>query len=120
MTDVATALDLRACTLKMLDVSTAYIPEHTAKALGSGGFDDNPYTLCQNAELWDYVSYTPWSQYGWIFYTSEDQEGAAEEHGHPELCALLKFARLQGFDFIKLDCDGVTLPEEAGFKEFDW
>jgi len=93
---------------KMLTISTAHIPKHTADALG--GLPDH-----QNAKLYPEVVYTPWMGYGWVFIAGQDT-GLLEDE-HPELAAVLRFAHNYGCDFVRLDCD--ANPIEA-LPTFEW
>lgn len=93
---------------KMLTISTAHIPKHTAEALG--GLSDH-----LEAKLHEDVMYTPWCDYGWVFWAS--QETGMFEDEHPELAAVLRFAHNYGCDFVRLDCD--ANPIEA-LPTFDW
>lgn len=105
--DQRTGADLTPFTQAVLDLSTAHIPRRTAVALGDEGD-------CKQAELWDYLSYTPWHEYGWLIYT--DGYSLIEKE-HPELAALLQFASDHGFTFLRLDCDADVYD---GLPTFDW
>ena len=95
-------------TRKMLDISTTHIPEHTATALG--GLYDYLY-----APLFNDLAYTPWGGYGWIFYVGEDYGEYGAEH--PELAAVIEFARSAGYDYLKLDCDAEKIDD---LPTFEW
>lgn len=102
-------------TQRILVASTSHYPHHTELAL----FDD------ENDPLHTLVSLDALS-HGWLVYITDDPSVGAEteigivEMGHPELAGLMKLAREQGFDFLKLDPDGIPLPEELGFATFNW
>lgn len=93
---------------KMLTISTAHIQRRTAKALGSVG--NHP-----DAVLFSDVVYTPWDDFGWIFWA--DQETALFEDEYPDLAAVLQFAHNYGCEFVRLDRDAA--PIEA-LPTFDW
>lgn len=91
----------------LLDLSTSHIPKHTAEALGDeAGF--------RTAPLYEQVVYTPWADYGWIFWAGEQSPDIEEEH--PELLAALKFAKSHGYDYLKLDCDAAQIPDLPTFQ----
>ena len=83
----------------IIDISTAHIPEHTAKAL----------TYKSITEL----VYESWSDYGWVIWVGADY--ADEEH--KELNDIIKYCQRHGIDYLKLDCDGDTVEE---FPTFEW
>lgn len=92
---------------KMLDISTAHIPKHTADALGDATSDKKP-------ELFDAISYVHYHEYGWIIHTSEVE---AVRSQHPELAALIELAKRNGAEHLKLDCDA---PKIEGLASFEW
>jgi hypothetical protein len=92
----------------MLHISTAHIARETAEALG--GLKDHT-----QAPLFDLVTYTPWSDYGWIFYCGDVEGGFEEEH--PDLAEVLAFACERGFDYIKLDCDADIIDD---LPKYQW
>ena len=87
----------------MIDISTAHIPEHTAKALEEKSITELVY------ESWS----ESWSDYGWIIWVGEDY--ADEEH--KELNNILEYCQEHGIDYLKLDCDADTVEE---FPTFEW
>jgi hypothetical protein len=112
--DAILGIDLTRYTTKVLDVSTAMIPEHTADALGQG-------RTCERTELWNELAYEPWGEYGWIVWAHDDPTCIPTTvEKHPELAALLKFAATRGFGYVKLDCDADRLPEACGLPTFSW
>lgn len=57
----------------------------------------------------------PWNVYGWLIYCTEEEY---LDSTHPELNAILRFAREQhGCDWVRFDCDAYEL---EGFPVFDW
>lgn len=92
----------------MLVISSAHIPEHTAEALG------DLYGHLE-ADLFHALVYTPWSNYGWIFWAEQEQSDDLNEH--PELANLLQFAKENGYHYLQLDCDADTLSDQP---TFDW
>ena len=113
--------DMRDVTEKVLNISTAHIPERTAQALGTGTeftSTDSAFHACLVADLWDKISYTPWAVYGWIIWAGHDVDEIKGEH--PELARLMQFAVEYGYTYLKLDCDAEQLPESLGFPTFEW
>jgi hypothetical protein len=97
--------------VKMMDVSTKYIPLHTAQALGMTEHQS------LNAQLKNTVSHTPWASYGWIISCSAIAADELKQE-HPELSALMTHCVGEGIDYLKLDCDaGDGL---AAWPVFDW
>lgn len=88
---------------RMLTISTAHVPLGTAAVLNAG--DGVAYT----GNFMDVDQ-------GWMFSTSY----TTMDERHPELCSLLKFAKLFGFQHLRLDADASKLPEALGFPVFDW
>ena len=101
-------------TQKMLVVSTRHYPLETERAI----FDD------ESAEsICSVLSIDP-LEYGWLIYVTEDKEIVKFQadtlaSDHPALMRLMKLAHDNGFAYLKLDKDGLTLPEELGFEIFD-
>jgi len=93
---------------KMLTISTAHIPKHTAEALGN-------HVNHSRAALFNDVIYSPWHDYGWIFMAP--QEDLSFRKKHPELAAVLRFAHNYGCDFVRLDCDADPID---ALPTFDW
>jgi hypothetical protein len=93
---------------KLLDLSTAHIPKHTADALGSKDISNPP--------LWNDLSYVHYHEYGWIIHCSRDELGDKAQE-HPELAALLNLCVDNGIEHLKLDCDAPTV---EGLPCFDW
>ena len=87
----------------MIDISTAHIPEHTAKALEEKSITELVY------ESWS----ESWSDYGWIIWVDADY--ADEEH--KELNDIIKYCQEHGIDYLKLDCDADVVEE---FPTFEW
>jgi len=105
-------------TEKVLNISTANIPKHTAEALGTSNDYDSKiavFEACISADLWDKLSYTPWACYGWIIWAGHETDEIKEEH--PQLANLMEYATSKGFTYLKLDCDAEELP---GFERFEW
>ena len=94
----------------MLNISTANIPQHTAKALGNSG---DP---TEGIELWSLLSYVHWHDYGWIIYCGASYTDNIREK-HRELANLMDFCVARKICYLKLDCDAVKLD---GFPEFSW
>lgn len=95
---------------KMVDISTAHIPAHTAQALGH----DAEYP--SRADLFNKLVYTHWSNYGWIICcTCDNPEDTMNEH--PELAKLMSLCIEQGVEFLKLDCDAEKI---KGLPTFEW
>lgn len=95
---------------KVLDVSTAHIPEATNTAL-----------LYGMSELNGILPMTNWSDYGWIIWTggapdSLDAFGEIAEQ-HPELANLIRLCQDNGILYLQLDCDGEQID---GFPTFEW
>ena len=83
----------------IIDISTAHIPEHTAKALEGKSITE--------------LAYEPWSDYGWVIWIGADY--ADEEH--KELNDIIKYCQEHGIDYLKLDCDADVVEE---FPTFEW
>lgn len=83
----------------IIDINTAHIPEHTARAL----------TYKSITKL----VYEPWGEYGWVIWISADY--ADEEH--KELNDIIKYCQEHGIDYLKLDCDADVVEE---FPTFEW
>ena len=83
----------------IIDISTAHIPKHTAKALTDKSITE--------------PAYEPWGDYGWIIWIGADY--ADEEH--KELNDIIKYCQEHGIDYLKLDCDADTVEE---FPTFEW
>lgn len=115
LTDVFSLLQVPEYMQKILVVSTAHYPHHTELAL----FDD------ENDPLHSVITVDALS-HGWqVLVTDEPEAGQEEEEavaslGHGELAGLMKLARVNGFNFIKLDPDALALPQELGFPVFNW
>lgn len=96
---------------RLLDVSTAHIPRHTALALG----EREPI---EDAALYSSWSYDRWAGYGWILWVGELAEYPdVMRTQHSTLVELLDWARQEGADYLKLDCDA---PVVTGLPTFDW
>lgn len=102
------AVDLAPCLLKMIDISTAHIPKHTADALGSPGDADKP-------ALWDELSYVYYHEYGWIIFVARMPEELQPQH--PELSTLFDLCLANDVGHLKLDCDAPTV---EGLPTFEW
>ena len=89
----------------IIEISTAHIPEHTAKAL-------TYKSIAKLAKLAKLV-YEPWDGKGGIIRIDPDY--ADEEH--KELNSIIKYCQEHGIDYLKLDCDGDTVEE---FPTFEW
>lgn len=83
----------------IIDISTAHIPEHTAKALAEKSITE--------------LVYEPWDEYGWVIWVGADY--ADEEH--KELNDILEYCQRHGIDYLKLDCDADVVEE---FPTFEW
>jgi hypothetical protein len=95
---------------KMLEVSIAHIPQHTAEALAAAvNSQEQPCGIA----IW--VNFTKWFEYGWIFHTIVDE--GAELPEHKALLDLLSYARKEGYMFIKLDS---AADELANFPVYSW
>lgn len=99
---------LRMAVARMLNVSTAHIPKRTADALGM-------QSTSRDTDLRSILCVVDFDAYGWIIYVCLEAITAAQ--GHPELANLMTLARKQGCEYLKLDCDAVTI---AGIPEFSW
>ncbi|WP_425952936.1 hypothetical protein [Ralstonia pseudosolanacearum] len=95
---------------KIVVLSTAHIPERTAKALG------DITEKVDDAELWNVLSYVHWHEHGWIIYVSEDAEDAVRE-AHPELAHLIALCVQAGATYLQLDNAAVTV---EGLPVFAW
>jgi hypothetical protein len=99
-------IDLSLVTRRVLVVSTAMVPEHTAKHLDENGI--LPLTVHDMGNGWHF----------WILGPEEFDESTRAQH--PELMALCKFARDRNYDLLWLDSDEYNLPPECGLPVFDW
>lgn len=102
------AVDLSQAITQMVDISTGHIPKHTADALGEESVKP------ESAELYDVLSYVHYHEYGWIIHCSNEEH---IEGKHPELANLIRLARANGAQHLKLDCDGIKI---AGLPSFEW
>lgn len=106
-------------TERVLNISTANIPKRTGEALGQCSrplaTEVDFFIACARAPLYNVISYTPWSTYGWIIWAQHELDEIKDEH--PELAALMKFASEKGFTYLKLDCDANEL---LGWPRFEW
>lgn len=98
---------LEAAMVKVLDISTAHVPKHTADALDTPDSQVKP-------KLYDALSYVQYHEYGWIIHTSNDDQ---VRDSHPELARLIRMARELGAEHLKLDCDA---PSIEGLPVFEW
>lgn len=83
---------------KTLVLSTSHVTEATAKRLNAQGLAASPAADAIDGYLCD------WSIYGWLYYCHDLDEATPAE-----LLACADFARAQGCDFIRFDCDGPVL-----------
>lgn len=87
---------------KMLTLSTAHISEDVATALTF-----EPHTNKMGLSVYSL------SEYGWLIYIPD-----YETNNVPEcLKKCLEFAKNNGCDWLRLDCDGETVDE---LETFDW
>lgn len=103
--DKLLGIDLTSYELKVLRVSTAMIPEHTADALGHAKF----------GPLHEELSYEMFT-IGWMIWAQQ----LTPIVGHPELKMLLDFARARGYYFVRLEADAEPLPQQCGLPVFSW
>jgi hypothetical protein len=103
-------INLTDFTERIATLSTDHIPKHTADALGKYRED------CVVAELWGYIHYEPWGDFGWIIWASSEYcEDALAPH--PELAALLAMCAERRIQWLRLDCDAPPHPE---LPTFEW
>jgi hypothetical protein len=97
-------------TQRTLVVSTCHYPPKTERAF----FDD------EDEPIHSVISVDS-LECGWMIYISDDTAYEEElEKEHPELSALIKLARENGFSHLRFNCDALKLPECLGFPVFDW
>ena len=108
--EITRGAGLAPLTRRMLDVSTAMVPKATGLALQAGA-----------GPLFDAIACVPFFTEGWIVFVPpighDGQNQEIAELGHPEFADLLRFARTNGFDYLKLDVDGGVV---VGLPTFDW
>lgn len=112
--DKLLGIDLKYNTQKILDVSTAMIPEHTADAL-----DEDKELRCV-LDIWgtEIGSTNGWLI--WAYFDSGHPDVHKFQAKHPELFKLMDFAYERDFVFLRLDADASELPPECGLPVFSW
>jgi len=111
----ATGLLAKHNTQRVLVCSTHHITLETDLALHS---DSLEMTL-DATHISNTLSYFT-IEWGWLIYVSSGQEAAARSTPHTELADLIALALRTKHDWLRIEADCPTLPEELNMPEFEW
>lgn len=95
----------------LLQLSTGHLTKATMGALGGEPKYD---AASRQPKLWDVISYTHWSNYGWLIFCSESQ-AAAVRGEYPELAQIIDLGITSSAWAVLLESEGPMLPGLAVF-----
>ena len=105
---------------KTLTVSSAHVPESVANALNADQLSGRPFAYYDGGQEGTEPLRVDFDDVVWRLRVDPHQIQAARDYGWTEIKLLLKLAWNHDCDYLVLDGDGEVLPEEMGFKTFEW